>query len=70
MPAEDEQGRVYVTDTGNKRVVVFDADGNFITEFGSAGLDAGQFDEPVGITVDKNGTVYVVNTWNESGASP
>jgi sugar lactone lactonase YvrE len=28
-------------------------------------LDAGQFDEPVGITVDKNGTVYVVDTWNQ-----
>ncbi|HNO83992.1 MAG TPA: 6-bladed beta-propeller, partial [Anaerolineales bacterium] len=63
--AVDAQGRVYVTDTGNKRVVVFDADGNFITQFGSAGLDAGQFDEPVGITVDKNGTVYVVDTWNQ-----
>ena len=41
------------------------ADGNFITEFGSAGLRSGQFDEPVGIAVDKNGTVYVVDTWNQ-----
>jgi DNA-binding beta-propeller fold protein YncE len=61
----DSEGRVYVTDTGNKRIVVFDADGNFITQFGSAGLDPGQFDEPVGITIDKNGTVYVVDTWNQ-----
>src|SRR5690349_24134523 len=35
--AVDGQGRVYVTDTGNKRIVVFDGDGNFITEFGGAG---------------------------------
>ena len=45
--------------------MVFDSNGNFITQFGSAGLDPGQFDEPVGITIDGNGTVYVVDTWNQ-----
>ena len=54
-----------MTDTGNKRIVVFDADGNFITQFGSAGFEPGQFDEPVGVTIDKNGTVYVTDTWNQ-----
>ncbi|NOH03554.1 MAG: hypothetical protein HND47_17130 [Chloroflexi bacterium] len=54
-----------MTDTGNKRVVVFDADGNFITQFGGAGFEPGQFDEPVGIAIDKNGTVYVADTWNQ-----
>ena len=44
---------------------MFDADGNFVTQFGSAGFDPGQFDEPVGVAVDKNGTVYVVDTWNQ-----
>ncbi len=63
--AVDSQGRVFVSDTGNKRIVVFDADGNFITQFGSAGLDPGQFDEPVGVTVDKEGNVYVTDTWNQ-----
>ncbi|MBK8615964.1 MAG: TIGR03663 family protein [Anaerolineales bacterium] len=63
--AVDAKGRVYVSDTGNKRIVIFDADGNYITQFGSAGLEAGQFDEPVGVAVDKNGTVYVVDTWNQ-----
>jgi DNA-binding beta-propeller fold protein YncE len=61
----DDKGWLYVTDTGNKRVVVFDEDGNFITEFGSAGLLAGQFDEPVGIAVDSDGRVYVADTWNQ-----
>ena len=63
--AVDAEGRVYVSDTGNKRIVVFDANGNFITQFGSAGFDPGQFDEPVGVAVDKNGTVYVADTWNQ-----
>jgi DNA-binding beta-propeller fold protein YncE len=54
-----------VADTGNKRIVVFDEDGNYITEFGSAGLDPGQFDEPVGVAVALSGTVYVTDTWNQ-----
>ncbi|HQE91463.1 MAG TPA: TIGR03663 family protein [Anaerolineae bacterium] len=57
-------GMVYVTDTGNKRVQVFDADGNFLREFGGGGTWAGQMDEPVGIAVDATGTVFVADTWN------
>jgi len=56
---------VYVTDTGNKRVLVYDANGNYITQFGGPGLEPGKFDEPVGIAVDANGAVYVADTWNE-----
>jgi sugar lactone lactonase YvrE len=44
---------------------VFDANGNYLAQFGSAGLDPGQFDEPVGVTVDGNGNVYVTDTWNQ-----
>ncbi len=63
--AVDSNGHVYVADTGNKRIVVFDSDGKYITEFGSGGLDPGQFDEPVGVAVAKDGTVYVTDTWNQ-----
>jgi DNA-binding beta-propeller fold protein YncE len=63
--AVNEQGQVFVTDTGNKRVVVFDSDGNYITKFGSTGLGPGQFDEPVGIAVDEAGQVFVADTWNQ-----
>ena len=63
--AVDDNGHVLVTDTGNKRIVVFDEDGNYITEFGSAGFDPGQFDEPVGIAIAPSGTVYVIDTWNQ-----
>jgi predicted membrane-bound mannosyltransferase/streptogramin lyase len=63
--AVDADNHVFVTDTGNKRVVKFDSEGNFITQFGSAGLDPGQFDEPVGLAIDAQGRVYVVDTWNQ-----
>jgi len=63
--AVNGNGNVLVADTGNKRIVVFDKDGNYITEFGSAGFDPGQFDEPVGVAVAPSGTVYVTDTWNQ-----
>jgi sugar lactone lactonase YvrE len=63
--AIDAKGQIFITDTGNKRVVVYDENGNSITQFGSVGLGPGQFDEPVGIAVDKDGLVYVADTWNQ-----
>lgn len=63
--AVDAQGNVYVTDTGNKRVVVFDSSGRGLTSIGTAGFEAGQLDEPVGLAVSADGnTVYVADTWN------
>jgi len=58
-------GELYVTDTGNKRVQVFDTEGLFLREFGGAGSGPGQLDEPVGIAVNAAGEVYVADTWNE-----
>jgi predicted membrane-bound mannosyltransferase/DNA-binding beta-propeller fold protein YncE len=63
--AVDSQGHVFVADTGNKRIAVFDEEGNFLTQFGTAGFDPGQFDEPVGVAVSSDGTVYVTDTWNQ-----
>ena len=63
--AVNSQGYVFVADTGNKRIVIFDSNGTYITEFGSGGFDAGQFDEPVGVAIASDGTVYVTDTWNQ-----
>jgi predicted membrane-bound mannosyltransferase/DNA-binding beta-propeller fold protein YncE len=63
--AVDSNEHVYVADTGNKRIVIFDSEGNYLSEFGTAGLDPGQFDEPVGVAVSSNGMVYVTDTWNQ-----
>ncbi len=57
-------GKVLVTDTGNKRVQEFDADGRFISAFGGDGTEPGRLKEPVGIAVDREGNVYVADTWN------
>jgi predicted membrane-bound mannosyltransferase/sugar lactone lactonase YvrE len=62
----DNDGNVLVMDTGNKRIKVYDANGNFISQYGEFGLDPGQFDEPVGLALDRNsGRLYVTDTWNQ-----
>ncbi len=72
--AVDAVGRIYVADSGNNRVQIFNADGSFLRQFGSTckldtkegcqGDGRGQFNEPWGIAVDKEGNVYVSDTWN------
>jgi DNA-binding beta-propeller fold protein YncE len=61
----DKLGNVLVTDTGNSRVLVFNMNGQPVTQFGSTGVAAGQFAEPVGMALDTNGRLYVVDTWNQ-----
>ena len=51
--------RLYVLDSGNFRVQVFDQQGKFIKKFGDVGRRTGQFARPKGIAVDKNGKIYV-----------
>lgn len=62
--AVDAQGNVYIADTGNKRIVVTDAEGNFRYQWGYAGAELGAFNEPTGVAVDAQGNVYVADTWN------
>ena len=51
--------------TNNHRVSVFTLEGTFLTLFGGEGDRPGQFHSPRGITVDKNGTVYVADARND-----
>ncbi len=55
-------GRLYVVDGGNFRVVVFDKDGKYLQSFGSVGKQYGQFARPKEIAIDREGNVYVIDT--------
>jgi DNA-binding beta-propeller fold protein YncE len=56
---------VYVTDTGNKRISVFEPDGSVVESFGGEGMDEGQFSEPTSLAFDpETGDLFVADLWN------
>ena len=59
--AVDADGNLYVSDTYNNRIEIFDADGNFIRQFGKAGDRPGTFMRPKGIAIDVDGHVWVAD---------
>ena len=63
--ALDQDGNVYVTDTLNNRVEIFDADGNFISLFGKHGDGPGYFARPKGIAIDSDGHIWVADAMED-----
>jgi DNA-binding beta-propeller fold protein YncE len=63
--AVDADGNVYVTDTLNSRVEIFDAEGHFISTFGKAGDGPGYFFRPKGIAVDSDGHIWVADQYQD-----
>ena len=59
--ALDPDGNLYVSDTINNRIQIFDADGNFISMFGKAGDGPGYFARPKGVAIDGDGHVWVAD---------
>jgi sugar lactone lactonase YvrE len=59
--AVDKEGNVYVADTWNNRIQIFDADGEFIRAWGKNGDGPGYFARPKGIAIDSDGHVWVAD---------
>lgn len=65
-------GRLFVADTHNHRVMVFDRDGHKLASFGELGEGDGQFQLPTDVAFDAQGRIYVgeyyendrVTRWN------
>jgi DNA-binding beta-propeller fold protein YncE len=53
---------LYVTDSMNFRVQIFNPDGSYLTSFGKLGDGSGNFSKPKGIAVDSEGHIYVVDS--------
>ena len=62
--ATDAQGNVFVADTGNDRVDVFDRTGALLRSFGTSGRATGQFDQPLGVGADAAGFRAVADAVN------
>ncbi|MGA8149907.1 MAG: SMP-30/gluconolactonase/LRE family protein [Terriglobales bacterium] len=59
--AVDRDGNLYVADTLNDRIEIFDGDGQFISTFGKAGDGPGYFSRPKGVAIDSDGHIWVVD---------
>lgn len=57
----DSKGNIYVVDTMNGRIQIFDQEGRFLRAFGKLGDGAGMFARPKGIGLDSEGNIYVVD---------
>lgn len=63
----DSDGRVYVAEVLNNRVVVYTKNGNSYTastSFGTVGAEINEFDSPFGVYVAPDGKIYVTDTHN------
>lgn len=58
--AVDSHGNIYVVDTGNFRVQVYNSEGKFLRTI-SSGSKPKSFVRPKGITIDSEGNMYVVD---------
>lgn len=58
------EGRIYVVDGGNHRIVAYDRNGKYLFTLGNKGSGEGQFKDPVGVGTDGAGRLYVADTSN------
>ena len=55
-------GTIFVSDTGNHKIHVFDANRNFVRSFGQIEVETGQLQSPKGVTITTEGLLYVAHS--------
>ena len=64
LPEDAPYDLLYITDSGNNRIVKAKQGFGYLEAWGSFGRGPGEFDYPVGIDTDEFGNVYVVDQGN------
>ena len=62
--AVDEQGFIFVADSGNNRIQIFNPDGTFLRAFGRWGQSDAEFKGLEGIAVNASGNILVADREN------
>ena len=63
--AVDFSGLVFVADTYNHRICIFNNAGRYVRSFGSCGNNEEQFNRPQGIAFSPNGNLYISDYGNQ-----
>ncbi len=62
VPAIDRNGRIYIADTGNNRIQIFDENGQYLATLGSSGNGPKQFSCPAGVAINPvNEDIYILD---------
>lgn len=61
---DSRRGHIFVADFYNHRIQEFTSDGQFVRTFGEKGTGKDQFERPVDLAFDAEGTLYVVDFGN------
>jgi len=64
MVYDDNLDRLYVADTQNHQVKVFDKDGRPLFTIGKRGSENGEFNFPSYLAMDRSGVLYVMDSFN------
>lgn len=62
--AVDDQGNIYVLDSGNHRIQKFDPEGKYLATFGRRGQGPAEFYLPSSLDLDHQGYMYVSDSQN------
>lgn len=64
VASDKDGGEVFIADSRNNRIQVFDQDGGFRRQFGKPGEGLGQLGRPMNLRI-ANGELYVAEYWND-----
>ena len=59
------RNKLFICDSDNNRVQVFDTDLNFLGSFNTRSSGEGEFNSPLDISTDRDGCLYVANSFND-----
>lgn len=59
-----QKQELFIADSGNNSIKVFDTNGNFIRSLGSFGTGDGQFKSPRGLAISASGLLFVADSGN------
>jgi len=57
----DRKGNIYVVDSSNYKIVIFNPSGKFLKELGKFGSDPGEINYPYKVAVDPDGNIFVLD---------